>query len=57
MNRHGIPVLTSLRSLKQAAPTFKDRQPYPPVIERKAAITCDRLRRMERELSGEVSDD
>jgi hypothetical protein len=32
--------------------TFKDRAPYPPVIERKIAITCERLKKMERELAG-----
>jgi hypothetical protein len=51
-NRHGLPVLTSLLLLKQSVATFKDRAPYPPVIERKIAITCERLKRMERELAG-----
>jgi hypothetical protein len=48
-NRHGLPVLTSLAPLKQAV--FKDRAPYPRVIQRKTAITCQRLKRMERELA------
>ena len=51
-NRNGLPVLTSLLSLKQTVATFKDRAPYPPVIERKIAITCERLKKMERELAG-----
>lgn len=53
-NRNGLPVLTSLLSLKQIVVTFKDRAPYPPVIERKIAITCERLKKMERELAGGV---
>jgi hypothetical protein len=51
-NRHGLPVLTSLAQLKQTVATFKDRAPYPRVIHRKMAITCKRLKKMERELAG-----